>query len=575
MSRLEHDRNGPQSTKVDAMPLPKLYLENLRRWSSARIAVGVCASALLAAFLIACEGEEGPVAETPGPDDFVDQPADVPAVPPEVEAALDEWPLPNGGYDNHRAASNATIDSSNVDQLEVAWSFPLEQAGDWGAAATNPLIADGRIYLQDLLSNVFVLDLETGDEIWRSMHESAAIGPNGVGIGWGRVYLQDGQNHIKALDIESGEELWETPLDSSTGSHQPQVYGGFVYTGTGAGAPNEGPEDASGRLSYIGGISGYAYGIDHDSGGIVWRFQVVEEGFWGNEEENGGGALWYPPGVDTERGVTYWGTGNPSPFPGTIEYPNASSRPGPNLYTNSVLALGGERGELLWGTQVKPHDLFDLDFQIGPILTTATVDGQERDIVLGAGKLGVVYAFDRESGEILWERPVGTHQNDTLQEIPEDEETWVYPGVWGGVESPPAYADGTMYVVTTNLPSPWTATGHDAETPGEAVASGESRTPLNEGTSQAYAINVDTGEVEWEQDFDTVSFAGMTVVNDLVFMSTLDGVMRALDRTSGDVVWEFQVPGGVIAWPAVAGDSIVWPVGLGREPQLLVLRLAE
>src|SRR5690606_4539285 len=150
-------------------------------------------------------------------------------------------------------------------------------SGDWGAAASNPLILDGRVYIQDLQSNVFVLDLETGDEIWRSVRHSNALGPNGVAVGWGRLYLQDGVNHILALDLETGEELWETPLEASTGTHQPHVYGGFVYTGTGAGTAPEGPEDASGRASYVGGTSGYVYGIDHAAGGIVWNFQVVEE----------------------------------------------------------------------------------------------------------------------------------------------------------------------------------------------------------------------------------------------------------------------------------------------------------
>lgn len=554
--------------------MPAHTLSRLTRSVLHLTALGAVAG--LAALVVACREEDDALGlDTPGPDDFVAEPSPAPPVPPEVEAATDEWPLPNGDYANSRAARNSSIDSSSVDRLEEAWRFPIPRAGDWGTAATNPLIADGRVYFQDLMSNVYVFDLESGELIWESRRDSSALGPNGVAIGWGRVYLQDGENHVLALDIDTGEELWRTPLDSSTGTHQPSVHGGFVYTGTGAGTSVDGPQDSGGRTSYVGGTSGWAYGIDHATGGIVWRFRVVEEGWWGNEEENSGGALWYPPGIDLETGVTYWGTGNPAPFPGTLEHPNASSRPGPNLWTNAMIALDGRSGEFTWGTQVKPHDLFDLDFQSSPLLATADMDGEERSIVIGSGKLGVVYAFDRASGDVVWERPVGIHQNDELQEIPADEITWVYPGVWGGVQTPMALADGVVYAAVTNLPTPWTATGFDAETAAEAVVTGESRTPLNEGTSQAYAIDAGTGEVLWEQEYDTVSFAGMTVVNDLVFMSTLDGVIRALDRASGETVWEYRAGSGVIAWPAVAGDSIVWPVGLGRDPHLLVLRLAE
>ena len=99
-----------------------------------------------------------------------------------------------------------------------------------------------------------------------------------------------------------------------------------VYTGSGAGEAPDHPDEA-GRESYVDGTSGHAYAIDHASGEILWSFQVVEKGFWRDPDLNSGGALWYPPGIDTETGMTLWGTGNPAPFPGTMDYPNAESRP--------------------------------------------------------------------------------------------------------------------------------------------------------------------------------------------------------------------------------------------------------
>jgi glucose dehydrogenase len=83
-----------------------------------------------------------------------------------------------------------------------------------------------------------------------------------------------------------------------------------------------------------------------------------------------------------------------------------------------MLALDSATGELKWYKQVLPHDLFDLDFQISPILTSINIDGKETQIVIGAGKLGKVYAFDRQTGEIYWQTPVGMHQNDDLEEVP-------------------------------------------------------------------------------------------------------------------------------------------------------------
>ena len=136
----------------------------------------------------------------------------------------------------------------------------------------------------------------------------------------------------------------------------------------------------------------------------------------------------------------------------TNELHNGSSRPGPNLYTNSLIALDHKTSKLLWYNQVKPHDLFNLDFQISPMLATIKVNGQDKAIVIGSGKLGVVYAFDQETGKTLWSTPIGLHQNDDLQELPLDKDatTWVAPGAWGGVEAPMAHADG---VITPKRPT--------------------------------------------------------------------------------------------------------------------------
>jgi glucose dehydrogenase len=109
----------------------------------------------------------------------------------------------------------------------------------------------------------------------------------------------------------------------------------------------------------------------------------------------------------------YWGIANPAPFPGQPkssivpqDYPNGSSRPGPNLYTNSIVALDHATGKMSWYTQVWPHDISDYDLMIPPILATATYGGKQQEIVIGAGKMGQVYAFNRQTGALLWQTAV-------------------------------------------------------------------------------------------------------------------------------------------------------------------------
>jgi outer membrane protein assembly factor BamB len=479
-------------------------------------------------------------------------------------------------YANTRATFDSDINSGNVDQLGVAWMFEIPGIGSYGGAASGVLIAGGVVYFQDLRSNVYALDLETGRVIWTHEEDQNVLGPNGPAIGYNKVFAQAGTNTIVALDIETGELLWRTALEGPTGAQQPYVYGGYVFTAAVAGQINtdaQGNQDA--RQGYAPGYSGIIYALHQATGEVAWRFQVVEEGFWGNPNINGGGGVWYPPAVDTETGVTFWGTGNPAPFPGIVNYPNAASRPGPNLYTNSLVALDYQTGEMLWYNQAKPHDMFDLDFQSSPILTRIPDADGELEIVIGSGKMGEVIAFDRETGETLWRRAVGVHENDDLTEIPLDEEITVYPGVWGGVQTPLAYAEGVIFAPVLNLPSRYTATAFDAEDGTEAVLNTTGRINVYEATSEVVALDASTGEFVWQRQFDEPLFSSTTVVNDLVFTSMYDGTTYALAREDGRTIWTYEPPGGTIAWMAVAGDTIILPLGIGTRPVLVALRLGE
>jgi outer membrane protein assembly factor BamB len=227
-----------------------------------------------------------------------------------------------------------------------------------------------------------------------------------------------------------------------------------------------------------------------------------------------------------------------------------------------MVALDSKTGELQWYTQVYAHDNFDLDFQVSPILTSAKISGVQQDIVIGAGKVGRVVAFNRQTGAILWETFVGTHQNDQLANIPSGNVTRVYPGSLGGVETLMAYSDGVVYVPVLNLYSEYTP---------EASSAGQ---PFNEGTGELVALDVTTGKILWDKNFNSINVGGATVVNDLVFTATYDGMIYALKRDTGETVWTYQAPGGINAWPAFAGDTMLLPVGLASPfPVLMAFKL--
>ncbi len=483
-------------------------------------------------------------------------PTPVPAVPPEVTQYAKDWPLPNKDYNNSRATTDSTITSANVNTLGVAWASPIPGKGFFGAATTMPIIMGNTVYYQDTNNNIIALDMATGKTIWQKNYNTPTVGPNGIAIGWGKIFAQADPYDIVALDMK-GNELWRTnisQLDIIGVDTQPTVYGGQVLVST---VPGVGFSSY-----YAGGAYGTLYGLDQQTGKITWSWVTVDSTFpWGNATVNSGGGAWYPPSVDQKTGMTFWGIGNPAPYPGTAACPNGTSRPGDNLYTDSMVALDST-GKLQWYNQVLPHDIMDHDFQIGPILASATINGAATDIVIGAGKLGKVAAFDRATGKQLWNVPVGKHQNDDLTAIPDGQTVTVFPGTYGGVETPMAYANGIVYVPIVNLSMDLTGSTLKSQS-------------FTAGTGELVALDVNTGNVLWDKQFPALDVGGATVVNDLVFTATYDGMIYAFNATTGDQVWTYQAPGAINSWPSISGDTLVWPVGFGTVPSVLAFKLGS
>jgi outer membrane protein assembly factor BamB len=467
-----------------------------------------------------------------------------------------DWPMANLDYANTRAVANSSLSSANVGQLGVAWTFGVPGVSTFGALATAPVVVDQTVYLQDLESNVYAIDLQTGSLKWQKLYNADNIGPNGPAVDGGKVFVESNTKTVAALDANSGGEVWSvklaTPADTQGIDQQLAVFGGTVYVST---VPGSGVSNF-----YAAGGMGIIYALDEQTGAVKWSFNTVKDGdLWGHPDVNSGGGAWYPPAIDTSTGMTYWGIGNPAPFPGTAAYPNGSSRPGPNLYTNAAIALDAN-GQLQWYRQVKPRDISDGDFEAPPILGSVPMTGATRSILIGAGKAGYVAAFDKQSGELLWKTGVGVHQNDDLASFPVDSTVQVFPGEYGGVETPMAFADGLVFVPVVNAGTDYSATTSSA-------------THFSTATGELDAIEAATGNVVWKADLPSPDFGGATVAGDLVFTSTYAGSVLAFDRSSGTQVWAWQAPGGINGLPTVTGDTLLVPVGLASTPQLIALKV--
>jgi outer membrane protein assembly factor BamB len=479
-------------------------------------------------------------------------------IPPEMGKYQKGWPSSNRDYTNNRATFDSSINAENVSNLGIKWQFDILGVGEWGAAATNPLIVENTVYLQDLKSNLYALDFSSGKLLWKKEYNLDAYGPCGPALGWNKIFVQKGHYEVAALDLK-GKELWSTKLsDRETVGIDIQLcaYGNLIYISTVPGTSN--------ADFYTGGGVGIIYALEQETGNIKWSFNTVDSrDIWGNPQVNSGGGAWYPPAIDTNTGMMYWGIANPAPWPGTKDFPNGSSRPGPNLYTNSLVALDANAGTLKWYNQVLPHDIFDLDLQLSPLLCTLEIEGKNKEIVIGSGKLGKVFLFDRNTAEIIWQTPVGKHLNDDLKELPEGTNR-VYPGPLGGVETPMAFADGILYVPIVNLFGDYT--------PGEFIGS---TFDIGAGTGEITAIDLKNRKILWDKEFNSINIGAATVVNDLVFTSTFDGMIYALDRNTGEELWKYQANGNINGWPAVAKDTIIFPIGLGQTPKLLAFTVGE
>ncbi|HET7052361.1 MAG TPA: PQQ-binding-like beta-propeller repeat protein [Solirubrobacterales bacterium] len=472
--------------------------------------------------------------------------------------------LTGSGYSNVDLANTrdakGSIKSANAGELQTAWTAPIPGESSFGSYASTPVVSKGVVYSQDLASNVQALEESSGEVLWTKSFELPNFGPNGLAVQEGKVFGAT-PGAVFALDEKTGKQLWSTTLvrndvegiNMAPGFDNDIVYASTVPTNT--------------ESIYEPGGVGILWALDAKTGKKLWHFDTVPKSLWGHPDVNSGGGLWYPPTFDG-KGSMYVGVGNPAPFPGSEGKPWGSSRPGPNLYTDSLVKLDAKTGKLDWYYQFTPHDLYDWDLQDPPIL----VHSGGRELLLAAGKVGFVVAVDAKSGKPVWKSSVGRHnghdedgliamRGETSKLHPPFE---IYPGTLGGVIAPMS-TDGTrVFVPVVNHPV--------------TVASGEQieeTSPVDSG--EIVALNVKDGSLAWKHEFPNApAFGATTVSNDLVFATTYDGKVYGYDTKTGRQVWQEQLPAGTNAGVTVDGETLIAPAGVaaeGQTPALVAFRL--
>jgi alcohol dehydrogenase (cytochrome c) len=467
----------------------------------------------------------------------------------------DRWVTYGKNYGAWRYMPDDQINRDTVASLRPVW---IKQNGVTGGAfEVTALVNDGRMYLTTANSHLIVVDPLTGEELWRYDHDFENVdlccGPHnrGVGLYQDKVFWGTLDAHLLAFDAATGIQLW----DAEVGDHResfsvtgaPLVVKDMVLIGVGGGEF---------------GIRGYIDAYDVNTGERRWRFYTTPgEGEPGNETwegdswRTGGAPTWVTGTYDPETDFVFWGTGNPWPDI------NNKVRAGDNLYSNSVVALDADSGELRWYFQTSPRDEFDHDSTSEPMLIEEMVNGEMRKLVVQVSRNGHVYALDRMTGDFLyageytrvnWSERDETGKPVLKEEMYEPRDSVVFPGLYGGKNWPPAsYSPDThmLYIPTTE----WGTTfiRRDSEgRPGTMDLGGFPRFEPS-GTGYVVAFDMLTGEIAWQQETPgSFSWAGtLATGGGLVFSGAPDGYLRAYNDETGEVLWEFQTGSGLYAPP--------------------------
>lgn len=476
-----------------------------------------------------------------------------------AESEPGNWLMYSGQYHSQRHSRLTRIDQRNVSRLRMRWVYQLATLNE---VETTPLVVDGIMYLTRSPSDVIALDASTGRPFWTYEHVlpdqlSLCCGRQnrGVAILGERLFLGTLDSRLIALDTRTGNVIWDTRVaDEKAGfsiTSAPLVVKDKVIIGVGGG-------------EY--GVRGFLDAYDAGTGELVWRFYTVpgpgEPGHdtWeGDSWKTGGSPTWMTGSFDPELDLLYWGTGNPAP-----DW-NGEVREGDNLYSNCVLALDPDTGELRWYFQFTPHDVHDWDAAQIPVLVDAELEGRPRKLMLWANRNGFFYVLDRQTGEFLLAREFAKQtwaeridENGRPVRIPgtfpSDEGTLVYPSVNGAANWwSPAYSPTTgLFYVTAYDGADLYYIGEDEHRPGlPFLGSGANQDePFDKYFSAVRALDPRTGELRWEYPLWPKSTSGLlSTGGGLLFGGSIDGYFYALSDETGEELWGMNLGGMVHAAP--------------------------
>lgn len=321
------------------------------------------------------------------------------------------WPAYNGGVDGDHYSKLTQINTSNVNQLQVAWTF---DTGEKGGMQDNPLIVGRTLYAYTPSQKVIALDAATGKLKWQFDSGITGSQPTrGISYWTGPAGGKESRlfaavmNFLYCLDPETGKPIEsfgeQGRIDLRKGLREPWEQQSVVMT-----TPGMLWKD----MIIVGGRNpethpappGDIRAFDVHSGALRWSFHTIphpgEAGYetWPKDTWKTAGAAnnWAGMALDEQRGILYVPTGS-----AVMDF-YGGDRIGDDLYANTLLALDATTGKRIWHFQAVHHDMWDRDFPAPPALFTVVRNGKTIPAVAQTTKQGFLYLFNRVTGEPLF-----------------------------------------------------------------------------------------------------------------------------------------------------------------------------
>jgi PQQ-dependent dehydrogenase (methanol/ethanol family) len=510
-----------------------------------------------------------------------------------MEAISDakQWAIQTGDYANTRYSTLAQITKDNVKDLKVAWTF---STGILRGHEGSPLVIGDIMYVHTPFPNtVYALDLANeGKILWRYEPKQnpdviavmcCDTVNRGLAYANGKVFLHQADTTLVALDAKTGEVKWSAVN----------------------GDPAKGETNTATVLpvkdKLIVGISGGEFGVqgsvtayDIETGKQIWRAYSVGPdeqllvdpekttslgkpigkdssiSTWeGDQWKIGGGTTWGWYSYDPDLNLVYYGTGNPSTW-------NPAQRPGDNKWSMTIFARDVDTGMAKWVYQMTPHDEWDFDGVNEMILTDQEIDGTPRKLLTHFDRNGLGYTLDRETGELLvaekfdpavnwttgvdmdpasptYGRPAVVAEYSTEQNGEDVNSVGVCPAALGSKDQQPAaYSPKTelFYVPTNHVCMDYEPFRVSYAAGQPYVGATLAMYPAPEshgGMGNFIAWDNKTGTIKWSlpEQFSVWSGA-LATAGDVVFYGTLEGYLKAVNAETGEELYKFKTPSGII-----------------------------